>query len=776
MRTGGPEASRSPQLKWDRPLAFAAAALTVVAPLAIGSVHPWTQVALSAYTLVLTAVYGVMRGRFGVRVVPFAPLLAATAAVTALQLVPLPAPLVHLVSPSAWEIRSAVGASWWMPLTLDVPATVLALARALAGLGLLLVVGGLSRSRSLARRLLLTLALLGGGFAMLAFAQRAVGAQAIYGLYRPRSTPGFGFFGSFVDVNHAASLLALTALVACGLGFELRGPRRLIVFACAVLATAALLFSTSRGGLVGFAVGGLILSAVLLARALGRARGLTSAVVLLAVTASVALWAGEGLRARFLPSTANPLWSNQKTRGWRDGLRMAADYAGTGVGRGAFEAPLRAYREGNEGVRLVYAENFIVQYTAEWGLPATAALLLLALWSMRRVLAHGRDLSPGAVGAGAGVVAVVVHELMDFGTEMPGIALPTVLALGIVAGRAAAKEEHCPRVKPRHTLPVAAAWATVVLLALWAAPHTLDEDDIALHAAVRNGQPVEAALAAAIARHPADDYLELLAAEDGLRRHDAHVMHHLNRALQLHPANWQTHQLAARLLAGVGRQRQAALEYRLALQYGMLPDYSELTRVLGRSVLDAVPQEPPSLVSLARNLVASGHVDDAVRACARAGELAPRPEPVLAACTTAALESNTPAFLTATAQALAAEASETESFALAARALQQAGQPNTAAAVIAKGIKGHGPVATLVLGGARLRMQAGDLAGARAMLAHNVDGAFSLAERQQMEELLAEVADRAGDIQAAVLARARARLIARRLRETSFSPPDDGRP
>jgi hypothetical protein len=94
-------------------------------------------------------------------------------------------------------------------------------------------------------------------------------------------------------------------------------------------------------------------------------------------------------------------------------------------------------------------------------------------------------------------------------------------------------------------------------------------------------------------------------------------------------------------------------------------------------------------------------------------------------------------------------------------------------AVIARGLKAHRRDADLVLVGARLRFEAGDLAGARAMLVHGADGIYSLSQRLAVEELLAEVADRAGDAEAAVLARARARMLGRRLKESSFNPGEE---
>ncbi len=91
----------------DRPLGAAAVVLAAVATLAIGGVHPATQVALGVGTLALVVGYLASRGRTGARIVPFTALFACAAGATLLQLLPLPAPLVELLSPAAYQIRRA---------------------------------------------------------------------------------------------------------------------------------------------------------------------------------------------------------------------------------------------------------------------------------------------------------------------------------------------------------------------------------------------------------------------------------------------------------------------------------------------------------------------------------------------------------------------------------------------------------------------------------------------------------------------------------------------
>ncbi|MCU1279933.1 MAG: hypothetical protein JWM53_3479, partial [bacterium] len=540
--------------RWDAVIGITAASIAAVAALLIGGAHATTQLALSAALLLLAVAYAVTRGRRGIRIVPFAALFAAFVVLDLMQLVPLPAELVRMLSPAAYETRSSVSASRWMPLTLDVSATVMSLSRALGCLGMLVIVAGVCRSRRIASRIQALLAFLGAAEAIIALVQRATKAAAILGVYVPHSMPGMGIFGTFVNSNHTASVLTIGALAAAGLALKEQGPRRGLFIACAAIAAGVTIATGSRGGVLGLAAGGLLIVAISLVRARGLLQGLVMSTAILALFAASVLWTSDTLRSRILPASSRQLVENQKTQGWLDGMRMALDYRWTGVGRGAFEAPLRAYRAEDEEVRLVYPENFLVQSAAEWGIPATLALLLAAAFAMRRTLGRSDVLDPPTIGAVAAVVGVVVHELMDFGTEFPGVALPATVALGVVVGVAVRRDDALARVRPSLWAPAATAWALVLLFGGWAAAHTLDGDDSSLHDSVAARRPAATALAAAIQRHPADDYLELLACEDAMRRRDSTAMHHVNRALLLHPASWRGHLLAAHLLAAVGHR------------------------------------------------------------------------------------------------------------------------------------------------------------------------------------------------------------------------------
>ena len=751
--------------RWDAAIAVAAAMVAVAAPLCIGGVHPTTQLILSSAVLALSVAYAITRLSSGIRILPFVGLFGAFVAVDLVQLLPLPAGVVRLLSPAGWELRSAIEARGWMPLTVDVPATALAAVRGFACLGLLATIAGVSRTRGAARRVMIVLAVFGGLEALIALIQRAVGAKAILGLYVPRSTSGMGVFGTLVNSNHTASVLTIGALAATALALDVHDIRRRVLFGASACVAAAVVIATgSRGGALGLAVGGFLLLAVQLVRTKGVAQGLVAAVAMLAVFAAVALWSGDQIRHR-LTASPHQLIDNQKTRGWADGLRMAADYRWTGVGRGAFEAPLRAYRSEDEEVRLVYPENFVVQAAAEWGIVATLALFFAAGFAAWRIARDRQVFELPPLGALAAVVAVTAHELMDFGTEFPGVAFPATACLGVVVGVAMRRHEGAMRLRPVVWSPIVATWVAVLLLGGWASSRTLDADDLRSHDAAVARRVSASELATAIARHPADDYLELLAAEDALLHHDPAAMRHVNRALLLHPASWRAHEIAARLLIAAGKRPQAAIEFGLAARYGLVLDDRELLRLLGSDIVDTVPQQSAPLMAMAERMIAIGRTHEAEIAWNRALELSDAREATLRGRANAALNSRDASVISRAASALLAEATAPASFVVAADAFAAANDPTKASMAIDRGLRARPGDPTLVLAGARLKLAAGDVGGANRLLTTADVRNFTLEQRRDAQLMLVTLAVRAGDAEGAAIAHARAQLLERQIRE-----------
>jgi hypothetical protein len=356
-----------------------------------------------------------------------------------------------------------------LPVTLTPSGTRLGLAF-VASFLLLHQAGVILREPGAGRRFRTLLAWLGLLLAAVALGQVGSGARRIYGFFRPWE--GDSFYGPFVNRNHFAGYMLLVVPVALGrLGDAWRAFRRrvgdppdarrrllalstpagsdlLLALLPPLAGIAALIASTSRGGILSF-VGGLALAAA----GLRSRRGTPVWVAALVFAAMTLSWFGlERLEVRFARVTAD---SPGRTVIWRESLaRMEGARWATGYGLNSFaEAisrvpawrlpagatpwpePVRAVLE--SGARAGYrapekvdgvdwyreAHSDYVQLLVEMGLPGLA----IGIWAALAALAAARR-DPWLFAALAGVL---MHVTVDFDLQVPAVAaLFVVLAAG----------------------------------------------------------------------------------------------------------------------------------------------------------------------------------------------------------------------------------------------------------------------------------------------------------------------------------------------------------
>ena len=513
---------------------------------------------------------------------PLVAVLAVPLALTALQLLPLPAGFLAALAPTGDGLRAdgaaLVGSDPWRAITLDAPGSL----RAACFFVILLGVASLSLRLSLGERgryrVLAGVAAVCGAAALVTAVHELLGATALYGVYEPvQATPAV--LGPLLNGNHLGGLLAAGAVLGLGLVMYRNQPGWVRAGWAVVTAgcTAVALATLSRGAALALIGGGLVTVAILVGQRLRadsrrerrRDRLLTSSlpigIVAVCGLVIVVFTSAGGVGQQIGDTSLSELQAaSSKFGAWRSAARLVEESPWVGIGRGAFEPAFTRVHPPSALQTASHVENEYIQAVVDWGVPGAAACALalgwLAVVAIRRW--HEGPLAAGALGA---LAVIGVQSVVDFGVELLGVAVPLVAVAGTLAY--APVREPGPRAILRarllrlvHIAALAAAAAAL----LGGATTSVDEDHQAL--ADRRATVTLPELAAPLARHPLDYYLYGLAADAMIRDGDPRAIRTLNHALVLHPTHVGLHRMAAHLLYRGGHDPQATLEFAAAMR------------------------------------------------------------------------------------------------------------------------------------------------------------------------------------------------------------------
>jgi tetratricopeptide (TPR) repeat protein/O-antigen ligase len=562
------QASRS-LLRW---IAASLLGLLVLgAPSACGAVHRPAIMAVLGVTALLaiaTAVLG-WRGRAELKpgVTLIVPLLFLLLAVV--QIVPIPWGLRERIDPAGSLLLGLANMRGAQPLSLDSPATALEAAKAAAALAVALAALVLSSDRKF-RFVAVGLVACGGLVALaIGLGHRAIFEIKIYGMFSSsRGLPN----GPFINSNHMAEFLELAAFASLAFSFSCssRDGQRVWKVIAAVLAAGAL-STLSRGSVLALGAG--VLTWFLLApksddgEPLHRTRFAAGLIAVVVVTGIALGFGAEDLLARF---SQNGTGREPRIEMWWNALKILPTHP-AGIGLGAFARVFPVYRTFPSKVWFQYPENQPLGFLLEAGIPGTAFMLGACILVLRHFFRNARrDRIEASLAAG--LVAVLAHNLTDFGLETLGVLLPFCAVAGSVFGRQA-NVLDTPVRRPVTTVFAAGSLVGVLgALALLLSPAARDFDEFLK---VPITPDTRAAIHSASVIHPTD-YLYALAEARSCSTTPTVAgsrLQMLNRAMWLCPTCPEAHAETARFLWSLGRRPQALIEWRAAL--GLAPDQLE---------------------------------------------------------------------------------------------------------------------------------------------------------------------------------------------------------
>jgi len=370
-----------------------------------------------------------------------------------LQLIPLPADWVALLSPIAYhrhqQVVSLFGQSHTtFYLSLDPGSTLTRLLTTIA-YGLLfcltlLLVNSRTRLRILAMALLLS----GLG-------------QALYGLLELYSGWDYQVNGSFVNYNHLAGYLGLCMAMGLGLlladlqswedlltwrqrlrhGIRVLFSLKILVRGFLVIMVIALVMTRSRMGNTAFFTSMMVCGLIYIffkRREIGKP-ALTLFISLMIIDLWViSAWFGLDQLVERIRTT--DLARESRDEVIRDSGSMLADYRLTGTGLGSYYAVFPYYRGSDVQGFYDHAHNDYAEFFSEVGVVGStilASLVLLAGWTALQAIRIRKDRLQAAMGFSSlmAMVTIAIHSTTDFNLQIPSNAatLVVIMALAWVA-------------------------------------------------------------------------------------------------------------------------------------------------------------------------------------------------------------------------------------------------------------------------------------------------------------------------------------------------------
>lgn len=312
----------------------------------------------------------------------------------------------------------------------------------------------LSQRRSQARRLAMVFVGVALGEAILGIMQLGAGAGSP--LYFGNPFAGGAATGTYVNKNHFAALMAMalpmatafwalaTTTAVDGSGASVKShprhaDRKVAIHIAAsvlvMLLLVALLFSGSRGG-IGAGLLVFSLAAFVLVWRSGSGRAKLAFGIVGAAALFFAAYIGlTPVLDRFSPERLSPSYENRFEIA-AQAVRAGLDFMPLGSGLGTFADVFRRYQgEGLPGF-IDHAHNDYAEVFLELGVAGIAAVALLGIAYLGRwvQLLRGRSsrsLAHLQVGAGLGMLAMILHGVVDFNFHIPANALYFSFLAGI---------------------------------------------------------------------------------------------------------------------------------------------------------------------------------------------------------------------------------------------------------------------------------------------------------------------------------------------------------
>jgi O-antigen ligase len=295
----------------------------------------------------------------------------------------------------------------------------------------------------------LTLIAVGFVLALFAIYQFATHYPLIWGVHRLDQYMGRGS-GTFINPNHLAGFLGLTIPLALAYTVMSRfsATVKVLLAYSAVTMLAGVVVSVSRGGILAVIIALVVFCVVLLVQRDFRKQAL---VVLCILTALVAGAASQfdSVQKRFDEALKENKSKDERQLYWEAGWKLFQRDLVWGVGPGHFDVEFPSVRPPRVQNRPQYAHNDYLNTLCEWGVVGMAIVAgagCLLYWGVPQIWrslskpsresgSKFSDRSAFVVGAGVGLLTLMMHCIVEFNMQIAALAVTALTLMALLAGQ-----------------------------------------------------------------------------------------------------------------------------------------------------------------------------------------------------------------------------------------------------------------------------------------------------------------------------------------------------
>ena len=310
-------------------------------------------------------------------------------------------------------------------------------------------------SGSRIKKLVGLITLFGSVFAFYAILQSFLSPGKIYGIYE---RIGANPFGSYVNRHNYAAFIEMCIALPLGMliGGSIPRDKKLIYITAIVLMSVSLLLSGSRGGLVAM-IAALIFLLLITNRSSGAKKvvmRLGLAVVLIGVIVAGSFYiGGDSSLTRIAETATSKDITTDRTHIWGVTMKIIGANFPLGAGIGAYAQAYTPFDDRSGLERVEQAHNDYLQVLADAGIvgAAIAGFFLFVLFkTVRRNISRENIYRRGvAMGASAGIFAILVHSVFDFVLHTTSITLLFILLLVLLVASGGKYDDDEPNEEDR---------------------------------------------------------------------------------------------------------------------------------------------------------------------------------------------------------------------------------------------------------------------------------------------------------------------------------------